>query len=227
MTRTDGGEDPAPLPDSPSNAAGEVERRRGASLQIVLAVTVALVLVGLVWALGLRGQSAGGADAASGTDRGPMAGQPVSEFAAGERGEPVQLSGRTLTGKFLDLRDLRGRVVVLNVWGSWCAPCREEAPVLARLSREYADQGVSFVGINVKDNRAAALAFEERYGITYPSIEDPAGEAVLAMSQHVPVSAVPVTLVLDREGRVASRVLGAVREATLRALLDAAVAEST
>lgn len=152
---------------------------------------------------------------------------PVSEYPADVRGEPVQLSGTTLTDDPLDVGDLRGHVVVINVWGSWCVPCREEAPVLARLSLEYADDGVRFVGVNVKDNRAAALAFEDKYGIPYASIEDRDGQALLALSQHVPAQAVPVTLVLDTEGRVAARVIGLVRETTLTALLDRVLAESS
>lgn len=151
--------------------------------------------------------------------------QPVTEYPLTDRGRPVELSGGTLSDDELDLADLRGDVVAVNVWGSWCGPCRIEEPVLARVSKEYRDRGVSFVGVNIKDNRAAAVAFEEEYGIDYPSIEDADGRAVLALSQHVPASAVPVTLILDRDGRVAARVLGAVREATLTALLDSTLAE--
>ncbi|GAB2675847.1 TlpA disulfide reductase family protein [Thalassiella azotivora] len=153
------------------------------------------------------------------------AGQPVTEFAAESRAAPVDLSGTTLSGEPLDLTSLRGGPVVLNVWGSWCAPCREEAPVLVRLSSDYATRRVSFVGLNVKDNPAAARAFEDRFGVSYPSIDDGDGRGILALSQYVPASAVPVTLVLDAAGRVAARVLGAVREATLRALLDAVLSE--
>ena len=152
-------------------------------------------------------------------------GQPVTEFPLESRGAAVDVEGTTLKGSALSLSDLRGDVVVVNVWGSWCPPCREEAPMLAKLSRRYTDQGVSFVGINVRDNRAAALAFEDNYGIRYPSIEDGTGRAVLALNQYIPVNAVPATLVLDRQGRVAARVLGAVREATLRALLTTVLAE--
>ncbi len=149
----------------------------------------------------------------------------ATEFPVTERGRPVDVSGATLSGDPLALSDLRDRVVVVNVWGSWCPPCREEAPVLAKVSAEYAARGVSFVGINVRDNPAAARAFEENYGIDYPSIEDTDGRVVLALDQYIPASAVPVTLVLDREGRVAARVLGAVRETTLRRLLDTVLAE--
>ena len=151
--------------------------------------------------------------------------QPVTQYSVDVRGDPVELAGTTLTDTPLDVADLRGLVVVVNVWGSWCNPCREEAPVLARVSREYGDRGVQFVGLNIKDNRAAAIAFEEEFGITYPSIEDREGAALLALSRHVPAQAVPVTLVLDRGGRVAGRVIGVVREQTLRALLDGTLAE--
>lgn len=150
----------------------------------------------------------------------------VTEFPVTDRGQPVQVDGTTLTGDLLELSGLRNRVVVLNVWGSWCPPCREEAPVLAKVSKEYADRGVSFVGINVRDNRAAAVAFERRYGITYPSIEDQGGRVLLALNQYIPANAVPVTLVLDRQGRVAARVLGAVEESTLTALLDTVLGET-
>ena len=178
--------------------------------------------VGLTYRQSARGDN----DAVTATQR-VDEGQTIAEFAPQDRGEPVALSGTTLTGDPLDLADLRGDVVVVNVWGSWCPPCREEAPVLARASADYAARDVSFVGVNVKDNRPAALAFEDRYGITYPSIDDSSGQGVLALSAYVPAAAVPVTLVLDRQGRVAARVLGTVRESTLRALLDAVLAEPT
>ena len=89
------------------------------------------------------------------------------------------------------------------------------APILAQASRDYAAQGVSFVGINVRDNEAAAEAFEDRYRIPYPSIADFDGRTLLELNEYVPASAVPVTLVLDRQGRVAARVLGELRKATL------------
>lgn len=197
--------------------------------RLLLSILVA-VLVGGVGgtALGLRYVQQARDTAASGPRSvdSTEASQPVTEYAPPQRGEPVELRGTTLTDSVLDLADLRGSVVVINVWGSWCGPCRVESPILAKVSTRYDARGVDFVGVNVKDNRAAAVAFEHRYGITYPSIEDRDGRAVLALSRYVPASAVPVTLVLDRDGRVAARVLGAVREATLRALLDAVLAEA-
>lgn len=172
---------------------------------------------------------AGGAAARAGLagDTSVEDGQTVTEVAKADRGSPVAIAGPTLDGGRVDVADLRGDVVVVNVWGSWCAPCREEAPVLAALSQELAGQGVAFVGVNVKDNPASARAFESRYGITYASIDDAGGEALLSLTQYAPANAVPVTLVLDRSGRVAARVLGQVREATLRALLQPVLAEET
>ncbi|BDZ62644.1 hypothetical protein Lsed01_00712 [Demequina sediminis] len=82
-----------------------------------------------------------------------------------------------------------------------------------------------FVGVNVRDNPAAAIAFEDSYGITYPSIDDRKGKTLLSLADHLPGAGVPVTLLLDRDGRPAARVLGAVQESTLTALLDTVLAE--
>ncbi len=138
----------------------------------------------------------------------------------------MEVTGVGLDGEPLSLADLRGRVVVVNVWGSWCVPCREEAPALSRMSKELAGQGVSFIGINVRDNVTAAKAFERRYGITYPSFDDPQARAVLAFQGVIPVQAVPSTVVLDREGRVAARVIGVFREPALRSLIDTVAREA-
>lgn len=169
-----------------------------------------------------------GEDAASARDLARPAAYEgaVTEFASGDRGAPVELQGETLDGELLSLADRRGEVVVVNVWGSWCAPCREEAPVLAAAARRYAPEGVSMVGINVRDNAAAAQAFERRFGIEYPSIADFDGRTLLAVNQYVPANAVPVTLLLDRQGRVAARVLGVLTRSTLDALLEPVLAET-
>ena len=198
-------------------------RRRGRRLLVTLAIS-AVVGVGLgqlyIALDDSRRQQAGASERAAST-----AARTVTEFPPADRGSPVDLTGSTLAEDTFSLEGLRGRAAVVNVWGSWCPPCREEAPVLADVSREYADRGVLFVGVNVRDNPAAAVAFEKRYEITYPSIEDSAGRALLALNQYVPANAVPVTLVLDRQGRVAARVLGAVEESTLTAILDSVLAE--
>jgi len=129
------------------------------------------------------------------------------------------VSGKTIEGRPIDLADLRGRVLVLNVWGSWCGPCRAEAPDLARVSREVRDRGVRFVGIDVRDNPAAARAFARRYRIPYPSIDDQSGRILAAFAGVVPVSAVPSTIFVDRQGRIAARVVGGIDASTLRQVI--------
>lgn len=149
----------------------------------------------------------------------------TAEFAPSDRGAALEIAGTTLDGDDISTRELRGQVVFINVWGSWCAPCRKEAPVLKAASRAYDDEGVSFLGINVRDNRAAAEAFESRYGITYPSIADADGRMLSPLNDYVPANAVPVSVVLDTEGRVAARAIGALDKSTLAALVDNVLSE--
>ena len=214
-------EDPRAVENASASDAEVNSRRRSPSLALVLTGVALITVVVTGWAF--LEVTRGGDSPGPGSSQ--NAAEPISEIAIADRGAPVELSGTTLTDSMLNIADLRGGVVVLNVWGSWCVPCREEAPMLARVSADYAGRGVQFVGVNIRDNRASALAFEERYAITYPSIEDRDSKAMLALSRYAPAQAVPVTLVLDREGRVASRVIGVAREATLRALLDSTLAE--
>lgn len=149
----------------------------------------------------------------------------VTSVGAPARDDPVRFRGTTLDGGTFDVRDHRGEVVVVNVWGSWCPPCIAEAPDLQAVWSEVEAQGVQFVGIDFRDNTAAANAHEKRFGVTYPSIEDEAGRVLLSLRGSLPPRAVPSTLVLDRRGRVAARVLGQVPAATLRALVSDALAE--
>ena len=127
------------------------------------------------------------------------------------------LSGPTLSGGTLDLASLRGHVVVLNVWASWCAPCKAESPALAAVARSTAAQGVRFVGIDENDQEGPAKAFLAGIGSTYPNLVDPEGQ-LLAQLRMLP-PAVPGSLVLDREGRVAARVVGPTTAAQMTALV--------
>ena len=139
----------------------------------------------------------------------------------GDDGIPLpDIDGKTITGETLSLEDLRGHVVVLNVWGSWCAPCRAEAPDLAEISNETAPRGVRFVGIDVRDNPAAGRAFEREFGITFPSFDDQNGLVLASFTGIVPVSAVPSTLVIDRNGIIRGRNIGRVDATTLRGLIE-------
>jgi thiol-disulfide isomerase/thioredoxin len=145
-----------------------------------------------------------------------------------ERQPAPQFSGPLLgdTGEF-DLAQANGDVVVLNVWASWCPPCRKEAPALQAVAADLADDGVRFVGVNVRDNETDAGAFEHEFGVTYPSVVDPTGTLLLAFRDTLPPSAIPSTLVIDRQGRLAARVLDEVTETSLRDLVGDIAAEET
>jgi thiol-disulfide isomerase/thioredoxin len=145
-----------------------------------------------------------------------------------ERQAAPAFSGPLLSGDGeFDLADAKGDVVVLNVWASWCPPCRSEAPALQAVSDELADQNVQFVGVNVRDNRTDARAFEQEFGLTYPSVVDTTGALLLAFRNTLPPSAIPSTLVIDREGRLAARVLDEVTETSLGDLVADIVAEDS
>lgn len=142
-----------------------------------------------------------------------------------ERTPAPDLVGQTLDGDEFRLADHRGEVVVLNVWASWCAPCRAEAPVLAQVSEDLADEGVLFVGLDTRDSDASARGFVERFGIEYPNVIDRDGRLQLLFSDSLPPQAIPSTVVIDRQGRVAGRILGRASESTLLALVEPLMAE--
>lgn len=125
------------------------------------------------------------------------------------------------------LADAVGEIVVLNVWGSWCPPCRQEAPALQAVYDALADEGVRFIGVNTRDNETDAKRYEDEFGVTYPSVVDTDGRRMLAFSDTLPPNAIPTTLVIDRDGNVAARVLGAITEASLRDLITDILDEST
>nr|WP_229734616.1 TlpA disulfide reductase family protein [Cellulomonas carbonis] len=162
----------------------------------------------------------------SGAETGYVSGDSsVTTWDAGDRTGPVELAGTAYDGAAVDVADWRGDVVVLNTWYASCPPCRAEAPDLVALATDYADDGVHLLGINSHDDAGAALAYERTFEVPYPSVHDADGAAVAALQGVVPVQAVPTTVVLDREGNVAARVLGKVDGSTLRALVDDALAE--
>lgn len=152
----------------------------------------------------------------------------ITVLAPDQRQQPVALSGTTLTGETLDLASLRGKVVVMNVWGSWCTPCRVEAPALAAAAKELEGQGVAFVGINTRDpDPAPALAFEKSFDVPYPSLVDQGGKLLLALRGAVPPKAIPTTLVLDGEGRIAARISGSTTKVTLKNVVQDVLAGRT
>lgn len=131
----------------------------------------------------------------------------ISVWAADKRGEPVHLTGDTLDGGTWSSQDALGKPVVVNVWWSQCGPCRKEMPMLQSAAAEFAGK-VTFVGVNTRDNSADnGLAFERSIGVSYPSIYSPDGQALLALP-GLPASAMPATVILDAEGRIAASVPG-------------------
>ena len=150
-----------------------------------------------------------------------MSGNGSTQYiSVAKRDAVVVLNGTTLAGKSFTLDSLKNQVVVVNVWASWCAPCRAEATALSNVHSQFAHQDVSFVGINTRDSTAAALAFTKRFSTGYPSLQDSDGVLTLAFGNLGP-SATPTTLVLDRKHRVAARILGVVTEAELRSVIRA------
>ncbi|MET9323091.1 TlpA disulfide reductase family protein [Streptomyces sp. NPDC003038] len=202
-------------------------RRRSTSGRATLltAVTVAGVMT-LTSCLGSDDGGKPSGSAGGNYVRGPGG---ISTVAQGERAEAPKLDGETVDGRTLDTTTLKGKVVVLNVWGSWCPPCRAEAPHFAKVSKELeaAGQPVAFVGINTRDNsKQNATAFEESFGITYPSLYDPDGKLMLRFPQGtLNPQAIPSTIVLDKEGRIAARTLVAINEEQLRSMIDPLLAE--
>lgn len=134
--------------------------------------------------------------------------------------------GVDLNGDPLALSDFAGEVVVLNVWASWCAPCRAEAGALEEVALQFDDKGVQFIGLNTRDSNAAAQAFIRNYGVTYPSLVDTDGRIQLLFNDSLPPQAIPSTIVIDQQGMVAARALGTVTAATLRAMIEPLLDES-
>lgn len=185
----------------------------------------AAVLLALLLGL-LAGCGAGGSDVEQVVGQGYQAGDgTLTTWASQERGAPVELAGATFEDDDLDLADLRGDVVVLNFWYAACPPCRAEAPDLASFATDYADQGVHMLGVNSVDDAATATAFQETFEVPYPSFADREARAVAALQGAVPLQAMPTTVVLDQQGRVAARVVGLVEGSTLRGLVDDVLAE--
>ncbi|MFN3865808.1 MAG: redoxin domain-containing protein [Demequina sp.] len=183
--------------------------RRGARLVIFAAIVIAVVL----W---LAGCAPGDAAQSPGYVSGDGT---VTEWAPEDRGEPVELSGTSFDGEPVDVADHRGEVVLLNTWYAACPPCRAEAPDLVALD---AQDGVQLIGINSRDDAATAQAFDRTFSVEYPSIDDSDGRAIARLQGLVAINAVPTTLVLDHEGRVAARAIGSVEPSTLRSLVAAA-----
>jgi peroxiredoxin len=191
---------------------------------VAAAVSAALLLAGCTTNDGLA------AEYAEGSTKNYISGDGNIEVFEGDaRGAAVSYTSETTSGDPIDSADFLGSVTVLNFWYASCAPCRVEAPILAGLNDEYSTEGVNFLGVNVRDQAVTAENFEKETGITYPSAIDTNDGNILfafAATNTVSANAVPTTLVIDREGRVAARILGQIEtERTLGTILDSVLAE--
>jgi thiol-disulfide isomerase/thioredoxin len=155
-------------------------------------------------------------DVGSTGDKGYIDGKGViTVLPAADRRKPGEVSGETLEGEKLSLASYAGKVIVVNVWGSWCPPCRAEAEELADAARELAPKGVVFVGINTRDSSPDnGLSFQRRYQVPYPSLYDPGGRNLLAFHRTLTPNSIPGTVVIDSQGRVAASILGEVTSRT-------------
>lgn len=151
----------------------------------------------------------------------------ILEVPPGQRDKPIVFDGESETGEAISSADYLGQVLVVNFWAGYCAPCRVEAPMLQELSTEWAGKGAAFVGVNTYDEPENAQAFARTYGVTYPSLIDAKSGAVqLAFAGKIPPSALPTTIVLDAQGRVAARILGQLEAASiLDAIVKTVIAE--
>jgi len=186
-------------------------RRPSPALTAVTALLLAVTLAGCA-----------SDEVGSSGDQGYVSGRGIiTTLPVSERKEPGEVAGETLDGEPIALSDFAGQIVVVNVWGSWCAPCRAEAPMLAEAARDLADEDVAFLGIDSRDpSRSAAQAFVRRFGLPYPSIYDQQGETLLAFRGTLNPNAIPSTVIIDREGRVAASVLGEITRTTLYDLVE-------
>jgi len=142
-----------------------------------------------------------------------------------QRQSAPDITGTTLDGQPFSLAELRGKPTILNVWASWCAPCRAEAPILEKVWQAK-QRDVHFIGLDTRDSDTAALSCIRKFGITYPNVIDRDGALQLRFSDTLPPQAIPSTIVIDAQGRVAARALGKVSESTLLGMIEAASTSS-
>jgi thiol-disulfide isomerase/thioredoxin len=149
----------------------------------------------------------------------------LTQYPQSQRPAAPAISGTTLTGGKFALTSTLGNVVVLNVWASWCGPCRSESPDLARVSASFSHEPVRFIGVDEQDDSRSARKFAASTGATYPNVIDTAGQ-LLSRLRLLPRAGVPSTLILDRHGRVADRVIGPVTAAEITSAVRALLIES-
>jgi thiol-disulfide isomerase/thioredoxin len=207
------GDAPRDAPASASEAGG----RRSGRLVVALVLAALLVIVAVAGvravAHRVRADTGGGA-------------LVVADQQAIDRQVPhrqVSFQGRLLADdRPWSSASARGRVLVVNFWASWCGPCRAEQPALSEVAREYRRRGVAFIGVNIRDTRAAALAYTREFAVPYPSLFDPSART----ATRLPAVALPTTFILDRDGVIAYQLTGKTTVPILHAKLEALAARS-
>ncbi|MFD3418415.1 TlpA family protein disulfide reductase [Streptomyces decoyicus] len=151
----------------------------------------------------------------------------VSTVKKDERQPAPDLAGETTDGKKLDVADYKGKVVILNVWGSWCGPCIAEAPNFTKVANETKSKGVQFIGINTRDSeKSQAATFEEEHKVPYPSLFDPTGRLMLRFPKgSLNPQSIPSTIAIDKQGKIAARSIGPLAEDELRKMVAPLIAE--
>ena len=197
-----------------TRTAGSRVRSRGRRRVGVAALAVSFVLAGCT------SQATGIGGSGSAAQQGGLGGQPLTQIPIEQRKPAPVAAGPSLAegGGEVSTADYPGKVVVLNVWGSWCAPCRKEAPDLVAASKDTANVA-QFVGLDIRDyDPAPARAFVRSFAVPYPQIYDPQGTQLVKF-RDLPPSGVPSTLFIDRHGRVAARIVGATSRTTVTELV--------
>jgi thiol-disulfide isomerase/thioredoxin len=195
------------------------------ALPMVLPMALAMALATALVALTAGCSGEGAVDREAGKDQRYVAGDgTTATYPAGDRPKVGPVTGELLDGTEFALDDLRGRVVVVNFWGQWCAPCRAEADDLQQVYAATKPAGVEFVGVDVRDARDKAIAFERTFKIGYRSLYDPDGRVALRF-RDTPPNSTPATIVLDRDLRVAAVFRRAVVAGDLRPVVERLAAE--
>jgi thiol-disulfide isomerase/thioredoxin len=184
-------------------------------------------VLGAAAALALTACSSGGSTGGGGKTGFVTGKGGIATASLGSRTAAPDVTGKSLEGKPVSLSDFKGKVVVLNIWGSWCGPCRAEGANLQEVSQKYRSQGVQFLGINTRDvDPANAVRFEHETGIDYPSLYDPDGAQILRFPKgSLNPQFLPTTLVVDRDGRLAARAMRALSSEDLEAMIKPVLAE--
>lgn len=200
------------------------QRRRTRTAQIIAIAMAAMLVLSMLPLFAGCSVKTGGESAASPGYHGGDGSYDL--IPPDQRGAAITAAGTALDGSEIDLQQWRGDVTVVNFWFASCPPCRKEAPDLRDLAAEFAEQGVRFLGVNPRDNHDAARAFERTFEITYPSILDPDSTVISAFAELIPIQAMPSTVVLDRQGRPAARILGQIQPSILRGMISDTLAET-